>query len=481
MRSLRVVVLGFLAFLNAIPANPVPGAAGLQAPSPAQLPSELRGAKVYKLSEDSKSGQTLENPVIYRDISYQDLNFERLALNLAVSVKPVDRAAMVQRVFFQDVRVNGVPLHVETFDKPFKLSKSEVVDLPAPLKCSIVFAELDSFKPVQEIVNQDKLLVTGQSYIEVKLSAIEKIALRTKQLVIPSPVYEEVPLHMFSDSPLLKMAASKIVDTLADPTSTAALALAKRHVEKLRESKALDSLARPGLYFLYCEFALTDPKTKAQEKFNQTGTGFVVSADGKLLTAKQVVQPWKFDPAIAFLMQRYHLEIAPDGYKLCAWPVGASVLSADGKLDFQPALCTDKQALKILKTGPDQPQAQDYQDPDSGERAALQLEPAGANDFAVLQLRGGDYHPLTLADATQAGSGSPSVLFGFPFGLSHALAVPNPSLVKASLEGTTLNLEHTLNPGESGAPLLTPEGKVVALAAGANHCIPIEAARSLIP
>lgn len=102
MRSLRVVVLGFLAFLNAIPANPVPGAAGLQAPSPTQLPSELRGAKVYKLPEDSKSGQTLENPVIYRDISYQDLNFERLALNLAVSVKPVDRAAMVQRVFFQE-------------------------------------------------------------------------------------------------------------------------------------------------------------------------------------------------------------------------------------------------------------------------------------------------------------------------------------------------------------------------------------------
>ncbi len=481
MQSLRVAALGFLAFLNALPANPVPGGAGLQSPSSAQLPSELRGAKVYKLPADGKSGQVMESPVIYRDISYQDINFERLALNLAVSVKPVDRAATVQRVFFQDIRVNGVPLHVETFDKPFKLSKSEVVELPAPLKCSIVFAELDSFKPVQEIVNQNKLLVTGQSYIEVKLSAIEKIALRSKQLVIPAPVYDEVPLQMFSDSPLLKMAAGKILDTLADPSSTAAIALAKQHLAKLRESKMLDSLARPGLSFLYCEYGLTDPKTKVQEKFSQTGTGFAVSADGKVLTAKQVVQPWKFDPAIAFLMQRYHLEMAQDGYKLCAWPAGASVLSADGKLDFRAAACTDSQALKILKTAPDQPQAKDYQDPDSGEHAALQLEPAGANDFAVLQLSGGSYHPLALADAPHAGSGQAIVLFGFPFGLSHTLAVPNPALVKASLEGATLNLDHSLTPGDSGAPLLTPEGKVLAMAAGAKQCIPIEAARNLIP
>ncbi len=445
------------------------------------MPTELRGARVYQLPEDSKSGDPSDNPVIYRDISYQDLNFERLALNLAVSVKPVDRAATVQRIFFQDVRVNGVPLHIETFDKSFKLSKTEVVDLPAPLKCAIVFSELDSFKPVQEIVNQDKLLVTGQSFVEVKLNALAKLALRTKQLVIPAPVYQEVPLHMFSDSPLLKLAAGKILDTLADPTSTAALTLAKEHVEKLRQGKVLDSLARPALYFLYSEYVLTDPKTKGEEKFGQSGTGFVVSADGKLLTSKQVVQPWKFDPAIAFLINRYHLEMAPESYKLYAWPVGTSLLSTDGKLAVQAALRTDNQTLKILKTGPDQPQAQEYQDLDSGERATLQLEPPGANDVALLQLSGGNYQPLSFAAAAPASPDFPTVMFSFPFGLSHAQAIPSLSQVKATLDGATLNLDHTLNPGESGAPLLTADGKVLALAAGANRCIPIEVARALLP
>ena len=41
-------------------------------------------------------------------------------------------------------------------------------------------------------------------------------------------------------------------------------------------------------------------------------------------------------------------------------------------------------------------------------------------------------------------------------------------------------MDHSLNPGEAGAPLLTPDGKVVAIAVGRNQCIPIQVARKLI-
>src|SRR3989337_534863 len=104
-----------------------------------ELPEELKGAKVYRLPEETKSGKPAENPVIYRSFSYQDINLERLVLNLYVGIKQVDRAATVRRMYFQDVRASGIPLHIETFDQEFKLSKKGAVDLPAPLKCTIVF------------------------------------------------------------------------------------------------------------------------------------------------------------------------------------------------------------------------------------------------------------------------------------------------------------------------------------------------------
>src|SRR5208337_3032140 len=242
--------------------------------------------------------------------------------------------------------------------------------------------------------------------------------------------------------------------------------------------------ARPALYLLYCEYALVDPKTQAAEKFSQFGTGFVVSAEGKLLTAKRVVQPWKFDPQIAFLIAHYHLELDPKSYRLYAWPAGARVKSPDGGLDFQMAASSEKGTLKLLKTAPDRMQKKDYQDPDSGERASLDLEAEGESDLALLQLAGAgaNLKPLAFADSTPgANEATKKALFGFPFGLNQSQAEPRAEYLQATTENAAVTLERLVNPGESGAPLLTAEGKVLAIASGVNQCVAIPAARQLLP
>jgi len=443
-----------------------------------QLPPELHGAKVYSFPERAGS-EAVESPVIYKKLSYEAINFERLLLNLYLSITPVERSANIRRLYFQDIRVNGVPIHVETFDQEFKLSKTQSVDLPAPLKCSIVFSELDSLKPIKEIIEQDKIRITGQSFIEVKLNTLEKIALRTKQLVLPIQVNEDVPLKMFSDSPLLQAAAVRVLSTLSDPSTSAAALLAKAHLAKLSERRAIESAAQKSVYLLYCEYKLRDPKTRATETFSQSGTGFTISSDGKLLTAKRVVQAWKFDPQIAFLMKRHHLEMDPTSYKLLAWPAGARVLSADGQLDFQAALSTDKRSLRIIKAAPDRMVEQQYQDPDSGRKVTLNLHSPGENDAALLQLAGIHLESLAVAEPAPAlGPDLETALLGFPFGLSKTEAVPQPASVTASVEDSLITLDHALNPGESGAPLLTADGKVIAMAGGAHECIPIGAARA---
>lgn len=448
---------------------------------PSQMPDELRGAKVYKIPEETRPGEPADNPVIYKGLSYQDINFERLVLNLALRVKPVDRAATIRKIYFQDTRVNGVPVHIDTFEEEFKLSKKEVVDLPAPLKCSIVFSDFESLAPVKEVVNQDKIRITGQTFIEVKLNVLEKVALRAKRLVLPVNLNEEVPLQMFGGNPLLQMAASKILDTLSDPSTTAAMTLAKEHIARLTEDRAVISKARQSLYLLYSEYDVRDPKTGAAEKFSQSGTGFVVSPDGKLLTAKRVVEPWKFDPQVSLLIKQNGLEVDTKHVRLVAWPVGAAVVSPEGQIDFQAALTLEKQTLQVLKAAPDRMENREYQDPDSGEKAALSLHAAGENDVAVLQLHGDNFQSLALAEPSlPAGGALKTALVSFPFGLSQAQANPRLLWVKAFSQGSGLTLERPLNPGEAGAPLVTPEGKVVALC-GSSECVPVEAIRKQIP
>jgi hypothetical protein len=451
------------------------------APPQDQIPAELRGARIYRLPDEMKPGEQAENPVIYRGMAYEDISLERLVLNLSLRIKPVDRAATIRRIHFQDFKVNGMPVQIEPFEERFKVSKKEVVDLPAPLKCAIVFADLESVRPLQEIVNSDSLRITGQTFIEVKLNLLEKVALRAKRLVLPVPVDEEVPLEMFSGNPLLKMAASSILDTLANPATEAAAALAREHLAKVAADRVLSSLGRASIYLLYCEYALRDPNTGVAETFSQSGTGFVFRADGKMLTAKRVIQPWKFDPQIAFLMKRHRLKFDEKSYRLAAWPAGARILSPKGQLSLEGTFSTEKKTLQVLKAPRDRMEDQDYQDPDSGEQATLSLHVEGENDVALLRLKGGDFQPLPLADSTtKLGPDLKTALLGFPYALSGSHAEPKPFWVQGSATGPTITLAHVLSPGESGAPLVTADGKVLGVSGGTNECIPVKALGNLV-
>lgn len=461
-------------------AGPAQRTTGAQQDS--QLPDQLRGAKIYQIPEETSPGASVENPVIYNGLSYQDINFEHLVLNLSLSVKPVDRAATIRKIYFQDIRVNGVPVHVETFEEEFKVSKKEIVNLPAPLQCAIIFSDIESLAPINEIIGQDKLRITGQSFIEVKLNALEKVALRAKRLVLPVNLDEEVPLQMFSGNPLLKMAAGKILDTLSDPSTSAAMALAKEHVARLTEDRSLALKVRQSVYLLYCEYEVRDPKTGTAEKFSQSGTGFVASPDGRLLTAKRVLEPWKFDPQVAALIKRNHLEVDTKGARLAAWPAGAGILPSDGQFNFQTAYTSEKRTLQIVKTAPDHMEKQEYQDPDSGDKTTVSVHAAGENDIAVLQLVGGNAQPLAFSEpGVPLSATTKTALVGFPFGLSQSQADPKLEWLKATPQGTLLSLERQLNPGESGAPLVIPDGKIVAVCSGTSECVPAEMIRKQIP
>ena len=62
------------------------------------------------------------------------------------------------------------PFILETFDKEFKVSKKDEVELPAPIHCSIIFTDLESLAPLKQLVEEQQIRITGQSFIEVKLN-----------------------------------------------------------------------------------------------------------------------------------------------------------------------------------------------------------------------------------------------------------------------------------------------------------------------
>jgi hypothetical protein len=142
--------------------------------------------------------------------------------------------------------------------------------------------------------------------------------------------------------------------------SLAASALAQRHLAKTTAERTLAAHAGAALFLIYCEYSLRNRQTHEVQRYSQSGTGFLVGTNDSLLTAKRVVEPWKFDPPIAFLLSRSGFELEAKAYRLFAWPVGAPVLTADGEIDTRRALSSQAHTLEVLKTAPDVMEEQPY-------------------------------------------------------------------------------------------------------------------------
>lgn len=124
-----------------------------------------------------------------------------------------------------------------------------------------------------------------------------------------------------------------------------------------------------------------------------------------------------------------------------------------------------------------------------------------ARDIAILQAEGGAHPVLPLGDAKSVRAGDEVVVIGSPKGLAGSLSVGIVSAIRedgvgdeeeereARERGRLWGIQITapLSPGSSGSPIMTRNGDVIAVAVGAlsdgqglNFGIPVEVAKSLV-
>jgi putative serine protease PepD len=91
-----------------------------------------------------------------------------------------------------------------------------------------------------------------------------------------------------------------------------------------------------------------------------------------------------------------------------------------------------------------------------------------SRDLALLKVDGHDLPTLSLGDSSQVGVGDPTYAIGNPFGLDHTLTTGIVSALQRSLQAPdgakisgAIQTDAALNPGNSGGPLLDADGKVI--------------------
>jgi putative serine protease PepD len=91
-----------------------------------------------------------------------------------------------------------------------------------------------------------------------------------------------------------------------------------------------------------------------------------------------------------------------------------------------------------------------------------------SRDLALLKVDAGNLPTLSLGDSSSVSVGDPTYAIGNPFGLDHTLTTGIVSALQRSLQAPdgakisgAIQTDAALNPGNSGGPLLDADGKVI--------------------
>lgn|GEM_PF-6829152 len=202
------------------------------------------------------------------------------------------------------------------------------------------------------------------------------------------------------------------------------------------------------------------PKTELQSGTGW-GSGFLISADGVLITNKHVLKPWLFDADMASLIADGDVEIVGPT-RIYVWRAGDRCMRENGELDFENAWSQHgARKLRVLAFAADHMRA--AQKDDAGRMTEPPLHELDNNDLGVLQIDGGPFPYLTLAPAGRTRKLDRVMALGYPRGcrgLERGIVQSSPSLGTVRKAEDTIHVTASIIPGNSGGPLLNERGEV---------------------
>lgn len=255
-----------------------------------------------------------------------------------------------------------------------------------------------------------------------------------------------------------------------------------------RTFKAIERDFGESVVLVYSYFKLTkDGRTK--ERWG-TGTGFFVSSTGHVVTNKHVIQPWKFNAAIA----RYRSDgwvVDEKSAEVAIWQAGQRVKTPNGSLYLDSGWSTWRGTLKVVGTAPD-----------SFEHRAARLRSGGVfrgryhvldhRDLALLKAELTDpVQAIALANRDRKPEKLDEIMvLGYPGSISlkeSRTANTAPSRGQIRKVEKSIFVTASVVPGNSGGPVFATDGTAVGVAfatygaATVAGCIPSWRAIDLLP
>lgn len=407
----------------------------------------------------------------YAGLNYDDLSVHRLRLRLRLQLQvPRDDISLVE-IRFDDLTANGIPLSVEPYTTPVDLRKDELVELAAPILVSLYFRELSSLDPLRQLLKKRTVVLRGTIHVGARIRKGVLKVLTLGQVLRKRVEFEREVPFVFLENSLAKMVAEQVLNELEDPNSL----LGTKWLDEQLQLQALVRRGKelePGLVPVVTGYQFAREGDAGADELEQSATGFFVSPD-LIVTTKQALEPWKYDPELAYLRQ--------SGYRVRQESYDVAVLLARQASGSQPegriSAGLRGKGLKVEESPRDDMQPVEYYTGDTTVSVPVHRRSTWQN-LVLLKVRKREQRGIPLPMiALPAGQ---ELILGLTyFRMAEGERIPYTSWALATAGESGVLLDRSFPDEAVGAPVFDDKGRVRAIFVGGDRCLPIQLLQGL--
>lgn len=405
-------------------------------------------------------------------VSLQSVQPDRIELLAKLGLIP-ERSLKVKALSFSAMKVNGMPVYVGPIDGEFAMKKDEYLRLP-DVRITVYYRDLNSVEPARRLVEQQKVIISGQITARMEANPFEQIAMHSLHPKVVLPFNKEIPV-LIPGGEVGGQGALALLDMVA-PVGQVAAQLLNTIIMPGQDAAWRNEVGTEEakhLVLIRTSYTVVDDKASYPLEFEQLGFWVGPST---VIAPEEAVEPWEFDPDAKTRLSENHAHVDKDSVAVTVQPMAGSSLSfAD--------TATNRATQWSLKSGDftietEGKPAKDHVAHSTKITSVEVRERASSNNYALLRFRDGVVgSPVKLAWAADASWDRLAILRLVRNQVGKELRTEVVMLPGTS-DGKQIKLGDQIDDSGFGSPVFTRDG-VIAMLQDENSAVLLSSIKHL--
>jgi hypothetical protein len=353
-----------------------------------------------------------------------------------------------------------MPVFAAPLNQEIVLKKGAPTALP-PLYVTVLFRDLHTVAPLRRMIENQSVRLEGNLLADLRLTALEKLALHTEHPSVEIAVAQEVPVRIEASAFERSMAlgALELIDSGLQAT-----AAANKYIPGMKPKwiADLEASAQTNLFAVESSYALTHGETS--DPVVSVLLGFRVKPS-QVVTAAEAQEPWKYDADFLGAVQSGAAKLVKNSQDILLRPLGLGdplrLSAKDFVVDMRGSQDQDT-LIAVGNGGHGKIQVMRRASPTSLAVLTLHAAPALAGEGT------GQAAGLPLSPSLAAASAAVAAQDSWPqvaiFRLREDAVTKKPTVevlqMGAVRDGNGIKLNEPVDAAAFGSPIVTPDGVI---------------------